>query len=114
MKTFEKIAFQGDVMIQKIARLPDGLESAQPEDGGYVVAHSETGHNHVIEARPTVQMYRLPDEIYEAFLVVKDAPAVLEHHRSFDTHEALEINPGTYRIRRQREYEAEGFRRAAD
>jgi len=41
-------------------------------------------------------------------------PAVLEHHRSFDTHEALEIKPGIYEIRRQREYTPQGFRRAAD
>ena len=114
MKTFTDIAFQGDVMIQRINQLPEGLTAAAPEKDGYVIAHSETGHHHVIAARPTVKMYRLPEEIYEAFLVVEDAPAVLEHHRSFDTHEALSIPPGNYRIRRQREYTPEGYRRAED
>ena len=40
--------------------------------------------------------------------------AILEHHRSIDTHEALEIKPGIYEIRRQREYTPQGFRRVAD
>ncbi len=115
MKTFENVAFQGDVMIQRIHELPDGLENISAEAGGYVVAHSETGHHHVIEARPDVRYCRLPDEMYEAYIVVSgDKPAVLEHHRSFDTHESLEIGPGSYRIRRQREHTPEGYRRAAD
>jgi len=39
---------------------------------------------------------------------------VIEHHRLFDTHEAMEIKPGIYEIHRQREYTPEGYRRAAD
>lgn len=115
MKTFTKMAAQGDVLIERIETLPKGLKEVAPENGGYVVAHSETGHHHIIEARPTVRMYRLPEEIYEAFLVVEGDEAIdLQHKRSFDTHETLTISPGTYRVRRQREYVPEGYRRAAD
>ena len=59
-------------------------------------------------------LYRLPEEIYECFLVVDGGSATLEHERSFDTHETIEFSPGTYRIRRQREHTPEGYRRAAD
>ena len=115
MKTVtERPSFQGDLMIQRIEALPEGLTELHPQAGSYVVAHSETGHHHVIEARPTTKLYGLPEEIYECFLVVSDQPVTLDHMRSHDTHETLEIPPGSYRIRRQREYTPEGYRRAAD
>lgn len=112
MKTFINRAAQGDVYITRIDALPPGLEAVAPVDGHVVVAHSETGHNHVMDAR-TVEMYRLPEEIYECFLVVRE-PTALEHLRSFDTHEALLHEPGVYHVRRQREHVPEGWRRAAD
>lgn len=119
MKTFEKFAAQGDVFFERIdpADLPDGLETVDPENGKNVIAHSETGHNHTMVAereQVKTKLYRLPEEMYEFFLVVKGGAAVLEHERSFDTHEAIQFSPGAYRIRRQREYTPEGYRAAAD
>ena len=113
-------AFQGDVMLVRIndQELPTGLVAVSPEGGHLIVTHSETGHHHtidVVDRAAPVEMYRLPEEIYEAFLVVSgDRPAVLEHRRPFDTHEPLALPPGVYRVRRQREYTPEGYRRAAD
>lgn len=116
MKTFKRIAAQGDFIIMKIDELPEKIEAYIPENGTIVVAHSETGHNHVMEA-DTVDAFRPVDtkdnDLYDLFLVVKE-PTEINHLRSFDTHEALLVNPGNYHIRRQREYVAEGFRRAAD
>lgn len=112
MKTFIKAAAQGDVYIVRVDALPGGLIRVDPENGNIIVAHSETGHNHVMDA-DRVEMYRLPDEIYECFLVVKD-PTELKHLRAWDTHESLLHEPGIYRVRRQREYTPEGWRRAAD
>ena len=40
--------------------------------------------------------------------------ALLEHLRTFDTHETLAIPPGVYELRRQREAVPEGWRRAQD
>jgi len=48
-----------------------------------------------------------------AYLSVKE-PCEIEHLRSFDTHEAIALEPGNYEIRRQRDYMPQGFRRAAD
>lgn len=117
MKTFTIQAAQGDLLLTKIDMLPEGVSVEAPKSGQFIVAHSETGHHHVIDAKrgeAEVKMYRLPEEIYEAFIVVDGGNATLEHERSFDTHEPLSIEPGVYRISRQREYTAEGFRRAAD
>lgn len=121
MKTFKIIAAQGDMMLLRIADLPAAAEEVKPENGRYTLAHSETGHDHVVMERPGVRVYKAMDEFQAmldgkpgAFLVVEDEPAELKHLRDFDTHESVKIEPGIYEVRRQREYTPEGFRRAAD
>jgi hypothetical protein len=110
------MAAQGDFIIFRVNEIPEGVEPVQPENGKIVVAHSETGHNHVMEMT-RVEAYKPANvketDLYELFLNVKEATPI-EHLRSFDTHEALMVPPGKYQIRRQREYVAEGFRRAQD
>lgn len=113
MKTFDKMAAQGDMLLVRIGALPAGLEAVAPVDGAYILAHSETGHNHVVLERPNVKLFRAMDE-FRAYLVVQDEDVLLEHQRGFDTHQSISIAPGIYEVRRQREYTPQGFRRAAD
>ena len=83
----------------------------------FVVAHSETGHNHVIKERPNVSWFITDDPMVSYLEVVEAADAteiLLEHLRSYDTHETIIIPPGKYEIRRQREYTPEGWRRVED
>ena len=120
-KTFTNIAAQGDFIIIRIDDIPADVEPYEPENGAsgpqYVVAHSETGHNHTIVADRKVRAYRPKqtndEDLYRLFFAV-EAPAEIVHQRSFDTHETLLVPPGRYEVRRQREYIPEGFRRAAD
>ena len=112
MKTFKNTAAQGDIYARKIAELPPGVEAVPPKDGRVVVAHSETGHHHVMDAA-TVTMHRLPDDIMRCFLTVAE-PTPLEHLREFDRHEPIQFESGVYEIKRQREYVPEGFRRVED
>jgi hypothetical protein len=113
MRIIETQAAQGDVMFRKIDALPSGVSPEKAVDGVFVVAHSETGHNHVVMERPTVKMFSAMDE-FRSYLVVEDKPATVEHRRHFDTHESFALSPGVWEVRRQREYTPEGFRRAAD
>lgn len=112
MRTFKKVAAQGDIYIRKIDALPNGTEPVKPEKGRHIVTHSETGHHHVMEA-DGVTMHRLPDSIMDCFLVV-DKPTTLEHLRPNDTHEPIKFEKGTYHVRRQRENSPEGWRRVED
>lgn len=113
MKTFINRAAQGDIYLTRIdTPLPPKATPVPPDDNNVIVGHSETGHHHVMD-RATTTLYRLPEEIYEAFLVVT-APTELRHLRAHDTHETLLVPPGTYRVRHQREHTPEGWRRAAD
>lgn len=113
MKEFKRLAAQGDVILRKIDKLPDGVVEMSSRDGEYVVAHSETGHHHVITADKVRAFRPKKPDIYQMFLQI-DEPTDLVHERSFDTHEALRIQPGTYEVRRQRQYTPKGFRPVVD
>lgn len=104
---------QGDALLVPIKGLPGGLRPAQPtKTGHHILAHSETGHHHVIDSRAADMFIDEMNE-FAAYLRVNET-ALLEHQRSFDTHEPIQVPPGLYAVRRQREYVPEGFRRAAD
>lgn len=118
MKTFKKMAAQGDFVIFRVKSIPSNATEIAPEKNKIVVAHSETGHDHVMLA-DRVTAYVVPQtgtedrNLFEMFLKV-EAPTPIEHLRSYHTHEPILVEPGLYTIRRQREYVAEGFRKAQD
>lgn len=111
MITFENQAAQGDLLITRIDDIPNSaiLDNVK---GDYIVAHSETGHNHVMAAQHC-DFYKAANDPFVLFLVVHNETPI-RHLRSFDTHKTINVPPGKYRINRQREYIPEGFRRAAD
>ena len=115
--TFKNCAAQGDLMIRRINKLPDNATPMASEKGVFVVAHSETGHNHVIAERPNVKLYTTGDPMISYLEVIEATDAsetLIEHLRSYDTHEAISIPNGVFEIRRQREYTPEGWRRVED
>lgn len=103
---------QGDMLIIPIATIPVSAKAAKAEGTHFILAHSETGHHHVIE-RTKAEVYEAADDSFIAYVKAL-APADITHQRSFDTHETVQLAPGNYEIRRQREYMPEGFRKAQD
>ncbi|MCG7985029.1 MAG: hypothetical protein JAY90_20045 [Candidatus Thiodiazotropha lotti] len=101
---------QGDLNIFSCDEIPKSLEEAKTENGNYVLAHSETGHHHVVDGN-TVRVFNEDD--FVSYLDVQEETNIV-HLRNFDTHRPISLPPGKYRISRQREYTPEGFRRAAD
>lgn len=114
MRVFRNMAAQGDMLIRRIDKLPVNITALPAENGKYILAHSETGHNHTIKQQENVTFYANDDDPLIAYLVVDNSKCFVEHERGFDTHESIEIDNGVYEIRRQREYTPEGFRRAQD
>lgn len=108
MKTIDKIAAQGDVLFVRIDKLPEGLTRETHK----TAAHSETGHMHAFDDSASVWLYSTSDQL-EAYLEVEE-PAVLRHHRVWDTHEEIEFPVGVYKIRRQREHTPDGWRQVMD
>jgi hypothetical protein len=114
VKSFKNQAAQGDILLRRISKLPDGLFKKKPCGLKYVVAHSETGHHHTIDAIDEVTMWESADAFIAYITIEGDCDVELRHERSFDTHESILISPGVYEIRRQREYTPEGYRRVID
>lgn len=117
MKTFKLNAAQGDIMIRRIATLPANVKAACATQGVHIVAHSETGHNHVIDAAPHVKIYDTEDPLLSYLEVIEatdKTETLIRHLRGHDTHETISVPPGIYELRRQRESSPEGWRRAAD
>jgi hypothetical protein len=106
VKTMREIGAQGDVLFRKVDTIP-GDYHPQPRAGVLVVAHSETGHHHVISS-PDVTLYDNGNP-WLCFLRLEAAFADVEHLRPYDTHETLRLL-GTeaaftcFEVRRQREY----------
>lgn len=114
MKYITDMAAQGDIMIIKEQMLPD-LKNLKPVDKSndwfydnnkFIVAHSETGHHHIVRDMPGVELYTAVNDNFTMWLVVSNPEALIEHERSFHTHETVGLKEGIYRIRRQRESDA--------
>lgn len=114
MKTFDKIAAQGDLMFIRIDKLPEDAVRVNAKDGRYVASHSETGHAHIIRECEGVEFYHADNDNMTAYLVVNNPDAYIEHLRDFDRHEPIKFKEGIYKIRRQREHTPEGWRVALD
>lgn len=130
MKTFHEQAAQGDMLIRVIDKLPDNVIENKDEQGNFVLAHSETGHNHVVKKQQGVTFFANSNDHFIAYLVVDmkkvKSPVECKHLRDHDTHETISFFTGDifskikdagkkiFEIRRQREYTPEGFRRAQD
>ncbi|MDZ4835277.1 MAG: hypothetical protein SGJ27_15985 [Candidatus Melainabacteria bacterium] len=96
---------QGDVLLIPVSDVPAGsVEEAK--DTRVVLAFGEvTGHAHAIDSA-VATTFTNGDQRY---LVVADG-AILKH----EEHSPLCLEPGTYRVQLQREYEPAGWRRVID
>jgi hypothetical protein len=111
MKVIKTCAAQGDLLVRRATRIPDGACKLEPTGDHHVVAHSETGHHHVLPS--DAELWREPGNEMVCYLRCEGA-VLLEHLRPFDTHETIQIPAGIWEIRRQREYTPEGWRRVED
>jgi hypothetical protein len=123
MKSFNSVAAQGEITIRRIGNLPKarafpaGYTLMKPENGRFIIGHSETGHHHVIAADgATVAVMDKPPVGMSILRMILDNPLSLEHLRAHDIHETIVNEPGVYEIRIAREFDhyAELARQSAD
>ena len=109
---------QGEVYVEKIEEVPDGLNAFTGEmsAGAYVISHSESGHHHVIDAADCMVMEHPepPAGMQILYAIVKN-PASLRQNAA-NAHEAADLDPGIYELRIAREFDPfeEEVRRVAD
>lgn len=99
---------QGDVLIRRVAKLPNVVEAIERENGRVVLAHGElTGHAHAINDKG---VRLLQDPSKARFIEVTDDTVSLVH----EEHSTVSIPKGFYRVLRQTEYAPEALRNVAD
>ena len=116
MKQVNKIGAQGDVLFRRVASIPKDAKE-QVRKGPLIVAHSETGHHHVIKD-PAVKLFTTANP-FVCFLRMEAPHTDVEHLRPHDTHETLRLmgepsGPTCFEARRQREHTPEGWRMVQD
>ena len=94
------VARQGDVLIVATNTIPENTQPVERENGRVVLAHGEaTGHAHVIDDPTVLFLESDLGELADRFLRVEQE-CVVTH----DEHDAITLPPGSYVVRRQREY----------
>ena len=101
---------QGDVLLERISKMPSDLKKLAREDKKIILAHGEvTGHAHAI-IEENCDLFSSETEAGVTFLEVREAMAALTH----EEHGRIDLAPGNYRVRRQREYSPQAIRNVAD
>lgn len=66
----------------------------------FILAHSETGHHHVLESKTPFKVSQSDKE----FLIELFEPAKLVHKKTTDKHKTLPVAPGRYKVVYKTEY----------
>jgi hypothetical protein len=99
---------QGDVLLVRRTRLPRGTKPVPRDRGRIVLAYGEvTGHAHAIDE----EFAELVEVEKQRFLRVPGKEVATLVH---EEHAAIEVPPGIYEVRQQREYSPEEIRNVAD
>lgn len=93
---------QGDILFVPIKQIPFGLK----KKSNNVIAEGEkTGHKHVLEGG-----ILLDGPVAGMFINVEGEKATVTHNE----HKAITLPKGNYQVKRQREYEPQGWRQVSD
>lgn len=106
-ETFKKKAIRhGEAMVIPIDALPEGIEQVY-EGSEFVIAHSETGHNHLAVADfPNVLTVFKPVGADDGTLFLKvSKDSRIEHKKAFDQHETKTLFKGLYQITIKKAYD---------
>lgn len=90
-----KCVRHGEAMLVPIKDKVEGTEY-----NAFVIAHSKTGHHHVLESKTKFVV----SEKDKQFLVELFEPAQLVHKKTIDKHQTLTIAPGKYKVVYKNEY----------
>jgi len=115
MKTFNKQCAQGENLFIKIDNFPTNevLVEHKAKNGELIVAHSESGHHHILKSEKAV-MFTVNGNPFVAYLKI-DEPTELFHKKTGkDTHETILFQPGNYELRRQRQFVNKNYVRLVD
>jgi len=107
-RTSIRLCAQGDILLERVDGLSTTDGAAETTEPNLIVlAHGElSGHRHTVRGHvrlvhDAARARDIPEGLYLGHLHVLGVPARLEHEQ----HAAIALQPGTYRVRRQRHLE---------
>ena len=115
--TVKAYGAQGEVTFQRVSEIPASYVAAKPDHAqGFIVAHSETGHHHVLEREGVEYFPPVKEDALVAFArIVGEAGASVKHLRQHDTHPTIGLTQGIWKITHAREEDILGeVRRVQD
>lgn len=89
-----QIIRHGEVILKPVSALPQGAILDKKEKK-HIVAHSETGHHHVLEAKQEVEVYTASGEKY---LVIPSLAKLFHQKTGGDVHKTHEVAPSVYQV----------------
>lgn len=89
----------GEIVLQPIDKIPDSGTTKNHKT--FIVAHSESGHHHVLESTKQFKVTKIDKE--RLYLELFE-PAKLVHKKAVDFHPTLPIAPGKYEVYRKTEF----------
>lgn len=103
MKSNKKLEIyrHGELILKPIAELPKKAELVK-NTKKYIVAHSETGHHHVLESIDNYKVYTLDGETYIELGTI----GTLFHEKTGDhVHTPHKIAPAIYQVKIKQAYD---------
>lgn len=99
----QEIVRHGEVILKPIDTLPQNL-TLKESTSEAIIAHSETGHHHVLktQVKNAVKIYTTLDG--ETFVQVEDIAQLLHKKTGKDVHKTHNVNPGAYKIILKKEF----------
>lgn len=108
-----KAVTHGELFLLPVNKVPKGEKS---EHSAFVLAHSETGHNHVLKTldKKSFTVTEVGDSV-ERYLTLESL-GELTHQKTFDVHETRILAPGSYKVYYKKEYDVreQAMRRVFD
>ena len=97
---------QGEVIIQKLDALPDGIETKPVERSakGYIISHSERGHHHLLlDGEVMERTDNIPSGMRILFAIVKEPTRFVQDAPT--PHKGYDLSVGIYAFKIAREYD---------
>lgn len=110
----KNIIRHGEVILKPINKIPEGAK-LEKENKSIVVAHSETGHHHILE---TLDMSKI--KVYtwngESYLEIPNMAKLWHQKTGADVHLPHEVKPSSYKviIKKQFDYFTGALQRVRD
>ncbi len=97
------IVRHGEVILKPISKIPSEAKLVKTTNK-YIVAHSETGHHHVLEATD-LSKFKVFSWNGETYLEVSAMTDLLHEKSGKDVHKTHKIIPATYKVIIKKSYD---------